>query len=359
MEALGAPSSSKRPDVRERALPVPSGLICLCIVAAQHQRSAEPLQLARALGFDPARAVTESQLLLAAKELGLRAKAVAFRWDRLARTTLPVIAELRTGEYVVLLRCEPDGHVVVGDPYVPRPQRLSPEEFQAIWSGRVVLIKSRLRFDNPNRPFDLSWFIPAIWKYRKILGEILAASFVIQLFGLAAPLFTQVIIDKVLMHKSLSTLHVLASGMLIVIIFEAILTVIKTHLMAHTSNRIDVALGARLFRHLLHIPLRYFELRRVGDTVARVRELESIRQFITGSSINVILDLLFTVLFIAVMFIYSGVLTCVALASIPLFVALSVVIRPMMRERLKEKFDRGAENQSYLVEAVTGVQTVK
>lgn len=189
--------------------------------------------------------------------------------------------------------------------------------------------------------------------------EILAASFVIQLFGLVTPLFTQVIIDKVLMHKSLSTLHVLAIGMLIMIVFEAILSIIKTHVMAHTSNRIDVALGARLFRHLLHIPLRYFELRRVGDTVARVRELENIRQFITGSSINVVLDLLFTIIFIAVMFIYSGLLTCVVLAILPLFIALSIVLRPMMRSRLEDKFDRGAENQSYLVEAVTGVQTVK
>jgi len=143
------------------------------------------------------------------------------------------------------------------------------------------------------------------------------------------------------------------------IVFEAVLSVIKTHLLAHTSNRIDVALGARLFRHLLQLPLRYFELRRVGDTVARVRELENIRQFITGSSINVILDLIFVVLFVAVMFLYSGVLTCVVLASLPLFVGLSLVVRPLMRERLEEKFDRGAENQSYLVESVTGVQTVK
>jgi ABC-type bacteriocin/lantibiotic exporter with double-glycine peptidase domain len=204
---------------------------------------------------------------------------------------------LRDGGYALALRRDNDGGVLIGDPRLPRPQRLDQQEVEAIWSGKLLLVKSRLRLDNPNRPFDLSWFVPAIWKYRKILWEILAASFVIQLFGLATPLFTQVIIDEVLMHKSLSTLHVLAVGMLIMIVFEAILTILKTHLLAHTSNRIDVALGARLFRHLLHIPLRYFELRRVGDTVARVRELEGIRQFLTGSSINVVLDLIFTVLF--------------------------------------------------------------
>ena len=342
-----------------RTLPASTGLISLCVVAGHHQRSTDPIQLSRTLGLDPTVEVSETQLLLAAKELGLKAKIVRSNWLRLPNNTMPAVAELRGGGYVVLLRCDTDGHLLVGDPRQQRPQRLDREQFEAIWSGRLILIKSRLRFDNPNRPFDLSWFVPAIWKYRKILSEILAASFVIQLFGLATPLFTQVIIDKVLMHKSLSTLHVLAAGMLIMIVFEAILTVLKTHLMAHTSNRIDVALGARLFRHLLHIPLRYFEVRRVGDTVARVRELENIRQFITGSSINVILDLVFTVLFIAVMFFYSGILTCVTLACIPLFVVLSIVIRPLMRRRLEEKFDRGAENQSYLVESVTGVQTVK
>lgn len=298
-------------------------------------------------------------MLLAAKELGLKAKTVACSWSQLGRAVLPAIAELTTGEHVVVLRREPDGAVLVGDPRKPRPERLTRQAFEAIWSGRLTYVRTRLSLQNPNRPFDLLWFVPAVWKYRRILGEILAAAFVIQLFGLATPLFTQVVIDKVLMHKSISTLHVLAAGMLIMIVFEAILSVLKTHLMAHTSNRIDVALGARLFKHLLHIPLRYFETRRVGDTVARVRELENIRQFITGSSINVILDLVFTVLFVAVMFVYSGVLTCVVLACIPLFVVLSVVMRSLMRRRLEDKFDRGAENQSYLVEAVTGVQTVK
>jgi subfamily B ATP-binding cassette protein HlyB/CyaB len=340
-------------------LPAPSGIICLCVVAARHQKTADPVQLTRALGFDPAAPVDDAQVLLAARELGLKARSARTDWDALPRLAFPLVAELKTGEFVVLLRGEADGRVLVGDPRRPRPERMSRDQWEAAASGRIVLVKSRLRLDNPNRPFDLFWFVPAIWKYRRIIGEILGASFVIQLFGLATPLFTQVVIDKVLVHKSVPTLDVLAGGMLIVICFEAILSILKTHLLVHTTNRIDVALGARLFRHLLHIPLRYFELRRVGDTVARVRELENIRSFLTGSAINVILDLVFTVVFLAVMLLYSGVLTLVTLASIPLFVALSLVMRPLLRERLGEKFDRGAENQSYLVEAVTGVQTVK
>jgi subfamily B ATP-binding cassette protein HlyB/CyaB len=336
-----------------------SGMICLCVVAAHHQRPADPVQLSRALGIDPTLPTPPEQLLLAARELGLKAKRVASSWERLPKLTLPVIAECAGADYMVILRREADGRLLVGDPKEPRPRRLDRQQFEALWSGSLLLVGVRLRLDNPNRPFDLLWFVPAIWKYRRVLGEVFAASFVIQLFGLATPLFTQVIIDKVLMHKSLATLHVLAAGMLIMIVFEAILSVLKTHLLAHTSNRIDVALGARLFRHLLHIPLRYFETRRVGDTVARVRELETIRQFITGSSINVVLDLLFTVLFVALMLFYSAVLTAVTLACIPLFVLLSLLLRPVMRARLETKFDRGSENQSFLVETVTGLQTVK
>jgi subfamily B ATP-binding cassette protein HlyB/CyaB len=353
------PADAAATQAPARPPPMSSGIICLCVVAGHHQRAADPLQLARALGIDPTVPTAPEQLLLAARELGLKAKRVTSSWERFPKLTLPVIAECAGGDYVVILRREPDGRLLVGDPREPRPRRLDRQQFEALWSGSLMLVGVRLRLDSPDRPFDLLWFVPAIWKYRRVLGEIFAASFVIQLFGLATPLFTQVIIDKVLMHKSIPTLHVLASGMLIMIVFEAILSVLKTHLMAHTSNRIDVALGARLFRHLLHIPLRYFELRRVGDTVARVRELETIRQFITGSSINVVLDLVFTVLFVVLMMFYSAVLTGVTLACVPLFVLLSLLLRPMMRTRLEAKFDRGSENQSFLVETVTGLQTVK
>ena len=138
--------------------------------------------------------------------------------------------------------------------------------------------------------FDFTWFIPAIVKYRTFLGEVLVASFFLQLFALLTPLFTQVVIDKVLVHKGFTTLHVLAVGMIALALFDAILGGLRTYLFSHTTNRIDVGLGAQLFRHVLALPLAYFEARRVGDTVARVRELEHIRQFLTSHSVTVVLD---------------------------------------------------------------------
>ena len=184
-------------------------------------------------------------------------------------------------------------------------------------------------------------------------------SFFLQTFGLITPLFSQVIIDKVLVHKGLSTLDVLVIGLFLINVFEMVLNVTRTYVFSHTTNRVDVILGAKLFKHLLALPLPYFEARTVGSTIARIRELETIRSFITGTALTVVLDLIFTIVFIAVMFFYSPTLTLISLAALPFFIALSAMATPAIRERLNRKFERNAENQSYLVEMVTGIQTVK
>ena len=231
--------------------------------------------------------------------------------------------------------------------------------FETAWSGRLILFTKRANPRPQDHRFDFTWFFPAIVKHRKLLGEVLLASFFLQLFALLTPLFFQVVIDKVLVHKGVTTLHVLAIGMLAMTLFEVVLGGLRTYIFSHTSSRIDVALGAQLFRHLIRLPIAYFEARRVGDTAARVRELDTIRQFLTGSTVTVVIDLFFTVVFLGVMFFYSPLLTYVVLATIPLYVFLSVVITPIFRNRLNEKFNRGAENQAFLVETVSGIQTVK
>jgi subfamily B ATP-binding cassette protein HlyB/CyaB len=188
---------------------------------------------------------------------------------------------------------------------------------------------------------------------------VLAASLFIQLLALVTPLFFQVIVDKVLVHRGVTTLDVLAAGLLVVVAFEAILGTLRSYLFSHTTNRVDVLLGARLFGHLLSLPLAYFRARRVGDSVARVRELEHVRQFITGTSLTLVVDLLFTAVFVAVLIGYSPALTAVLLGSVPLFVALSAAITPALRRRVEERFNRGAENQAFLVESVAGMETLK
>lgn len=336
---------------------VPSGLTALAMVAGRYQMAADPAQLRHALGFD-GKPVGIGEILLAAKQIGLKAKPAVARWERLSKLSGPAILSLDSGEFAVLARAEAD-RVLMLRPGEPRPTVLGKEGLESIWSGRLVLVKPRLDLTDPGRRFGFAWFLPVIRKFRVTLLEVLIAAFVVQLLGLATPLFSQVIIDKVLMHQSVSTLHVLAFGMAVVILFEGVLNVLQNHLLNHTANRVDVVLGGRLFSHLLRVPLRYFETRRVGDTVARVRELETIRQFLTGSSITAALDVLFIGIFLAVMLFYSISLTLVVAACLPLLIGLSLAIRPMLRQRLDERFDRGAEAQAFLIEAVSGAQTVK
>jgi subfamily B ATP-binding cassette protein HlyB/CyaB len=222
-----------------------------------------------------------------------------------------------------------------------------------------VLLARRASLGELARRFDVTWFLQAIQKYRRILAEVLAASFFLQLFALVTPLFFQVVTDKVLVHRGLTTLDVLVVGLVTVSLFETVLAALRTYVFAHTTNRIDVELGARLFRHLVALPIPYFAARRTGDSVARVRELENIRNFLTSSALTLVIDLFFTVVFLAVMFYYSPFLTAIVIGSFPFYVALSAGVTPLFRRRLDEKFDRGAENQAFLVESVGGIETLK
>ena len=334
-----------------------SGLLCLLILARFHEVPADGPQLQHQFG-EAGHVLSEANLLRAAKHLGLKAAHIRSSWEELASVPLPAIVKRSDGRYVVAAKVEGE-KILVQDPLGERPFILPKSEFEAIWSAEILLITKRAGLHQQGVSFDFTWFIPAMVKYRRFLGEVLLASFVLQLFALLTPLFTQVVIDKVLVHKGFTTLHVLAIGMVALALFDALLGGLRTYLFAHTTNRIDVGLGAQLFRHVLSLPLAYFEARRVGDTIARVRELEHIRQFLTSNAVTVVLDVLFTVVFLVVMWFYSGTLTLIVLGSMPLYALLSIVITPIIRIRLNEKFNRGAENQSFLVEAVSGIQTVK
>ena len=342
----------------------PGALQALCAIARFHQVAADPATLAHQLGLQPSETTGLSELLHAARQLGLKAKLSRSTAERLNLTPLPALAVLRRSDgstgLVILAQC--DGQrVLFQDPSAsgPRPTIESLEAFASQWTGELILITSRASLTGDLARFDFSWFVPALVKYRKLLGEVLLISFMLQLFGLVSPLFFQVVMDKVLVHKGITTLDVLVIGLVVVVIFESALNGLRAYVFSHTTSRIDVELGARLFRHLVQLPLAYFQARRVGDSVARVRELENIRSFLTGNALTVLLDVLFSVVFIGVMLFYSVPLTLIVLASLPLYFSLSLAVVPLLRRRLDIKFARGAENQAMLVETVTGIQTVK
>lgn len=211
----------------------------------------------------------------------------------------------------------------------------------------------------PEQKFGISWFWPSLVQYKGVLIEVLIASFFIQLFGLANPLITQTIIDKVLMQNSPTALNVFGILLVGVALGEALLTSLRTYLFVDTTNRIDLALGSQIIDRLLRLPLRYFEKRSVGELSTRVNELENIRQFLTGTALTVVLDSVFSVIYIVVMLIYSWLLTLVALATLPLVVLITLAISPIARKQLRTKAERNARSQSHLVEVLAGIQTVK
>jgi len=338
-----------------------SGLWALLMMARYHGIAVEEAQLRHEFGQE--RFSTE-RILLAAKHLGMTAKPIEQDPDRLERAPLPAVAVDKEGNFCIAVKFGYEGgdkarpKIIVQRPGAPA-ETLDLPEFLAQWSGEFIFFTSKASFAEELAKFDFSWFIPAIVKYRKLLGEVLLISFVLQLIGLATPLAFQVVMDKVLVNHAMKTLNVIAVGLLCATLFESILTGIRTWVFARTSSKIDVELGARLFRHLLALPLAYFQSRRVGDSVARIRELENIRSFLTGNAITLVMDLLFSFVFLGVMLWYSAILTLVVVISIPLYIALSVAITPTLRARLNEKFNRGAKNQAFLVESISGIDTVK
>ncbi|MBV7267554.1 type I secretion system permease/ATPase [Erythrobacter ani] len=358
MEATSTGQTSERAD---------SALAAFIILAQFLDVPAEPSQIHHDRGQGD-RPYTFDDLVRIAKKLGLLARRKRIRFFDLAKHPLPALARLQDGGTAILLKI--DESADSGDRYmVLLPDRHRPE----VWSqerleqeliierGRIdmLLMTSRERIAGEKRAFDISWFIPALVKHRRALRDVLVGSFFLQVVGLATPIFFQLVIDKVLVHRSMTTLEVLAVGLATVLIFETLLSALRQWLFAHTSNRVDAELSASLFRHLVALPLSYFEARRVGDSVARVRELENIRNFLTSNAVTLVIDLFFTVVFFAVMYLYSPMLTLVVALTIPLYMAISVSITPPLRARLDEKFKRGAENQAFLVETVTGIGTLK
>lgn len=340
-----------------------TGLQCLSIISAFHQLPTDVDQLNHQYGI-PGKPFDDLCILRAAKALTLKARQSEISLAELVKTPLPAIAKMADGEYVVLARVAVESGVVqkvlIQDPRESAPQALDVQVFAERYAGELILLTRRTSLkESLQQAFDITWFIPSFIKYRRLFGEILLASFFLQLFALITPLFFQVIMDKVLVHRGLSTLDVIAIGFFVISVFEVLLSGIRTYVLSHSTSRVDVELGARLYNHLLGLPISYFESRQVGQSVARVHELHNIRNFITGSALTLVLDLFFTVVFIAVMWYYSPRLCLIVLGAIPLYILLSVFVTPILRHRLDEKFKHGAVNTSFLTESITGVQTVK
>jgi len=342
---------------------IDSGLQSLALVAQVHQVAVDSARLQHRFGQSD-QACSVDDIVRAARTLGFRARKTRCRGELLDPRVLPSVAMASDGSFFVLAGVSRDSNgecsFLVQRPLAARPEQVNHETLASLWSGELILLSPRdLGGVGVQRMFNLRWFVPSLVKYRKLFAEVVVASFFLQLFALVTPLFFQVVMDKVLVHQGYTTLNVLSLGFVVVVAFDALIGGIRNFLFSHTTNRVDVELGARLFHHLAHLPLAYFEVRQVGQTVARVRELDSLRNFLTGTALTLLIDLSFTFVFFIVLWYYSPTLTWIVLASLPFYILLSVIITPLLKRRLELKFQHAAANQAFLTEMVTGIQTVK
>lgn len=336
---------------------IDTGLACLVTVAKMMGLPVDPEQMRRAYVVDEG-GIDMLSLVRAARELGLKSSLLEISPQKIAKIPLPAIAVMRDGTYVVLARLEKDALLVL-DPEQDKPMMVSIETFISHWAGAMILVARRFDLKAALRKFGLSWFIPVILGYKKALAQTLGLSVLLQLFGLVTPLFTQVVIDKVLVHRSLSTLDILVVGMAVVTVFQIWTGAIRGYVFTKTANQVDVRLNSRLYQHLTALPLKYFEKWQSGDIVARVRELETVRQFIINSGVGIILDTLFAVIYLIIMLNYSLALSLVTIVVIIVFAAMTLIAAPIFKARLQKRFLIGAQNQAFLIETLTGIQTVK
>ena len=294
------------------------------------------------------------------KEIGFDARIIKKPLNKIKNTIFPLIAETQEGEFfLVIKRDDQDTNKYLIQRYgESRSTTIDLSQGSIHFANLISAIKSEPQEELYSN-FGFSWFFKASMKYWHVLRECILASVFVQLFGLVSPLAFMIVIDKVLSNNSMSTLDGLIFSLIVISVFEIVLNALRTYLLSHTANRVDLTLGIHLFKHLLNLPLSYFQSRQVGDTIARIKELEVVRQFITGSGILLLLDILFLIIFLVFMFLLSPFLSFIVAGAIPFLFLASFIITPMLRNKLEDKYTIGAKNQSFLVEVLSGIETVK
>jgi subfamily B ATP-binding cassette protein HlyB/CyaB len=259
-----------------------------------------------------------------------------------------------------------DQHVILFEAGSNTPKSLTHAEFDARFAGTAFqLALTNQAVNDPdgtlkgNQSFGFRWFIPELLKHRRVWRDVLIASLIIQLLALGTPLFTQVVIDKVVVHRTESTLLVIAIGLCVFMLFTALLTWTRQYLVLHTGNRVDAVLGSAVFNHLFKLPPRYFEHRPTGVITSRLRGVENIREFVSSAAVTLVLDLPFLLIFVGIMFYYNVTLTLIALSLIGIIAIMSFIVAPLFRNRLNHQFLLSARNQAFITEYVSGLETVK
>ena len=352
------------PKVREieeggRVNGVDTGLACLVAIAKYYNIPADYRQLERAYVLQEG-SVDFITLVRAARELKLKARIYNGLTEAdLSRLVYPAMIQMRSGRKIVITTIH-EGDIYIMDPlFSQQPVKAERYKLLTDWTGDAILFTRRFELDEKKSEFGFKWFLPVVSKYTPFLKNVLWMSLLLQLLGLASPFFTQNIIDKVLVHRAADALDILVLGMLICTVFQTWMMALRAYLFTNITSKMDVALSSRLFKNITSLPLAYFQKWQVGDVVSRLGELETLRGFMTGSSLTIVLDIVFAIVYFGVMFLYSKVLSIVVLVMIPLFVILNLIVAPIFKRLINEQFLIGSENRSFLIETITGMRTVK
>ncbi len=335
------------------------GFIAVAQLAGHHGILASPAQLSHQSGLGEVPPTAED-LARAAISIGLKTRVLRDPTaKRLKSIPVPAIIKVKDGTWAVFgAETEPGVHRII-DPVTRRQTQVPLDEVMRRLDREVILISRTAVVTSDQRKFGLAWFFPAIKRYRRPVIDILLTSFLINLLGLATPLVFQLVVDKVLVSKSYSTLVVVISAMVLISVFSGLLKYLRSYVLTHTSSRIDAELGAKLFSHLIRLTASFFERRPTGVIVTRARELDTVRRFLTNQSLTSVVDLLFVFLFIGVLMLYSKSLTLMIVLLMPVYFVISVFMKPLYRKSLKDKFFRWSKAQQHLVETVVGIQTIK
>jgi subfamily B ATP-binding cassette protein HlyB/CyaB len=304
--------------------------------------------------------VSIAEVLLFSRAFGLISKIKHVDIGSLNKLPLPALALVDDSRWVILAQAD-NTKVLIQDASSQTnstPKVKSIASFSESYSGAILLLRAKEK-EQQTLHYGVSWFLSYLEKYRSLLIEVFLISLALQILGLISPLFFQVVTDKILAHKAVSTLDAVVIGLVIVIFFESVFSLLRSYIFGHTTNKIDAELASALFKRLISLPLAYFENRKAGDSVARMRELETLREFLTGHALTLILDAIFSVVFLAVMYYYSPALTALVGISIPFYIVLTIVVVPILRRRLRAKYEKNASNQSMLIETISGIQTIK
>ncbi|WCE30753.1 type I secretion system permease/ATPase [Vibrio sp. SCSIO 43137] len=324
-------------------------------VAGHFNLSVEPEQLAHKLG-KAGKKVSGDDLCRIVRWTGLRAKRISTNFERLEFLPTPVL--LNTSQGWLVLKSVSKERVTLYHPATDSSRQYPKTLLSQYWDGESILI-SVVKEHHKAHKFGFQWFLPSIRKHASQFKVVLIVSLMLQLIALVTPMLFENVIDRVLVSRSLTSLEVLGFAMLMLAIFEPVYGFIRSWLFSNLASKVNSELSARLYQHLIALPLNYFQQRQTGQIIARVKEMNQIRQFLTGSALTMLLDLIFIALFVAVMFSYAPKLTWLVLGSLVLYFVFWLAVGPGLRARVTREYELSADNTAFLAESVTGIETIK